>query len=283
MPFELAALAHPQIDPILISIGPLAIHWYGVGYVVGILFGWWYARRLVSTPSLWGSQSAPYAKEDIDDFLMWAVVGIVLGGRLGYVLFYDLATYLADPLKIVLLNQGGMSFHGGLAGIIIAMILFARSRNASPYSLFDVIAASSGIGIFLVRVANFINAELYGKPSDVPWAVIFPGTDGQSRHPSQLYEGALEGLILFALLAWLIWSLKKLRHPGFVGGAFLAGYAISRIAVEFVRLPDAQLGYLLGSDWITMGMVLSIPVLFVGLWGMATACNREKQQTVRAN
>lgn len=276
MPLTLSAIAHPQIDPVLLSLGPLQIHWYGVAYVVGILFGWWYAKKLVSTDHLWGLQGSPISALDIDDFLIWAVGGIILGGRIGYILFYDFPTYSENPLAIFAVWQGGMSFHGGLAGIILSMILFARRRGFTPYSLFDVIAASCGLGIFLGRLANFINAELYGKLSDAPWAVIFPGTDGTPRHPSQLYEGTLEGIILFAVLAYFIWNRFKLASPGFIGGMFLAGYALSRILVEFVRLPDPQLGYLLGTGWITMGMILSLPVLAIGLWGMATASGRTR-------
>ena len=184
-----SVITHPQIDPVLISLGPLQVHWYGVAYVMGILFGWWYAKKLVTTNRLWAPANSPITDIDIDDFLIWAVGGIILGGRIGYILFYDLPTYLDNPLAVFAVWQGGMSFHGGLAGIIFAMILFARRRGFSPYSLFDVIAASCGLGIFLGRVSNFINGELYGRVSDAPWAVIFPNTDGLARHPSQLYEG----------------------------------------------------------------------------------------------
>ncbi len=270
----LSALAHPQIDPVLISLGPLQIHWYGVAYVVGILFGWWYAKKLVSTHALWGAAGSPISQEDIDDFLMWAVIGIILGGRIGYILFYDLPTYADNPLGIFAVWNGGMSFHGGLLGITLAMIFFARSRGFSPFSLFDVIAASCGLGIFLGRVTNFINAELYGSPTDAPWGVIFPGTDGLPRHPSQIYEGVLEGIVVFVVLAFFIWRFKKLANPAFIGGLFLFGYALSRIAVEFVRLPDPQLGYLLGTGWITMGMVLSIPALIIGVWAMVNSKHR---------
>ena len=275
MMLSFTALQHPQIDPVMISLGPLQVHWYGVAYVVGILFGWWYAKKLVTTEHLWRPSSSPMSETDIDDFLVWAVIGIILGGRTGYILFYDLATYLENPLAVFQVWRGGMSFHGGLAGIILAMILFARRRGFSPYSLFDVIAASCGLGIFLGRVSNFINSELYGAPSNLPWAVIFP-TDplGLPRHPSQLYEGILEGLVAFVILAILIWRFRKLYLPGFIGGCFLVSYALSRILVEFVRLPDPQLGYLLGTGWITMGMVLSVPVLLVGIWGIATSSRR---------
>lgn len=273
-----SALSHPQIDPVILSIGPIQIHWYGAAYAVSLLFAWWYTKKLVSTPRLWREKPSPLTEEDMDDFLVWAVGGIILGGRIGYILFYDLPTYVENPLSVFAVWQGGMSFHGGLTGIILAMILFAQRRGISPFPVFDVIAASCGIGIFLVRVTNFINAELFGSVSDVPWAVIFPGTDGQPRHPSQLYEGILEGLILFAILAVLIWKFGKLSKPGFIGGTFMAGYAISRIAVEFVRIPDVQLGYLLGTNWVTMGMLLSLPVMLIGLWGIASSKSRALAQ-----
>ncbi|MEM9278783.1 MAG: prolipoprotein diacylglyceryl transferase [Pseudomonadota bacterium] len=268
------AISHPQIDPVLISLGPLQIHWYGVAYVVGILFGWWYAKKLVTTNRLWTPANSPMSETDIDDFLVWAVGGIILGGRIGYILFYDLPTYLDNPLSVFAVWQGGMSFHGGLAGTTIAMLLFAKSRGFTSFSLFDVIAASCGIGIFLGRVSNFINSELFGSVSDVPWAVIFPNTDGLPRHPSQLYEGILEGVVLFALLGFLIWKLGKLRYPGYISGIFLIGYAVSRSLVEFVRVPDPQLGYLLGTNWITMGMMLSIPALLIGIWAVLTSKSR---------
>ena len=274
MPVSFAALTHPNIDPVMFSFGPLQIHWYGAAYAVGILFGWWYASRLAANDSLWGSNGSPIEKIDIDDFLVWSVIGIILGGRLGYILFYDLQTYLTDPLAIFAVWKGGMSFHGGLAGITLAMLLFANRRGFSPFSLFDVIAASCGIGIFLGRITNFINAELFGAVSNVPWAVIFPGTDGLPRHPSQVYEGLLEGLFLFAIMAIWIWRYGKLRFPGFIAGIFMAGYALSRIAVEFVRLPDVQLGYLFGTNWITMGMILSLPVLAIGFWSITSSKKR---------
>ena len=263
------AIAFPMIDPVMLRLGPLAIHWYGVAYVVGITFGWRYARRLVANDRLWADKS-PITVTDIDDFLIWAVIGIIAGGRLGYVLFYDLPVYLENPFRIAMLWTGGMSFHGGLAGTIIAMIAFARRRGFSPFSLFDVIAASVCIGIFLGRSANFINQELWGKPTDLPWGVVFPIAGPEPRHPSQLYEGLLEGLLMFFLLRFLTHRLLKLKSPGYVGGAFVAWYAISRIVVEFVRLPDIQVGYLAG-NWLTMGMVLSLPMFAAGLWAMMTA------------
>ena len=272
------AIAFPQIDPVALSVGPLSVHWYGLAYVAGFLFAWWYARRLVSNISLWPRHkmdNLPIHPVDIDDFLVWAVIGIILGGRLGYVLFYELSTYLENPLRVFMLWQGGMSFHGGLTGCILAMIAFARSRGFSVFHLFDVIGPSSTIGLFFGRVANFINQELYGKPTDFALGVIFPITgDGIPRHPSQLYEGILEGLVLFVILRYLSHSRKMFAQPGFVAGAFVCGYAIARIAVEFVRLPDPQIGYLLGG-WLTMGMVLSLPFIAIGLWSMVTSRNRE--------
>jgi phosphatidylglycerol---prolipoprotein diacylglyceryl transferase len=263
----LAALPFPDIDPVIVRIGPLAIHWYGVAYVIGILFGWWYAKRLVADPSLWPEGVKPMKPEDIDDLLVWAALGIVLGGRVGYILFYDFSRYLANPLDIFAIWQGGMSFHGGFLGTTLAMILFARSRGIKVWSLFDVIAAGVPVALGLVRLTNFINSELWGKVTDVPWAFEFPNGGPLPRHPSQLYEAALEGLVLFLVLRLLTHWFLKLKMPGFVAGAFVASYALSRIFVEFFREPDQQLGYLFGG-WLTMGMVLSTPMLLVGVWAM---------------
>jgi phosphatidylglycerol:prolipoprotein diacylglycerol transferase len=266
----LAALSFPAIDPVIFQVGPLAIRWYGLGYVVGILFGWWYSRRLAATPRLWANEKPAMTPADIDDFLIWAAIGIVLGGRIGYILFYDLPRYLAEPLAIFSVWEGGMSFHGGLLGVILAMILFSRRRGINMWSLFDVIAAGVPVGLGLVRCANFINAELWGRVSDVPWAVVFPNGGPLPRHPSQLYEALLEGAVLFAVLAWLVWSKGKLGTPKFIGGAFITGYGLARIFVEFFREPDAHIGYLAGG-WLTMGMVLSLPMVLAGIWAMATA------------
>jgi phosphatidylglycerol:prolipoprotein diacylglycerol transferase len=266
----LAALPFPNIDPVIVHLGPLAIHWYGVGYIVGILFAWWYAKRLVTNPKLWADGVLPMKPEDLDDFIVWAAIGVVVGGRTGYVLFYDLPRYLAHPLDIFAVWQGGMSFHGGLTGTILAMVLFARSRGIRAWSLLDVVAAGVPVGLGLVRIANFINSELWGRPSDVPWAVVFPNGGPLPRHPSQIYEALLEGLVLFLVLRFLTHSRLKLKTPRFVGGAFVCGYGLSRIFAEFFREPDAQLGYLFGG-WLTMGMVLSAPMVLVGIWAMATA------------
>jgi phosphatidylglycerol:prolipoprotein diacylglycerol transferase len=259
----LAALPFPDIDPVIVRIGPLAIHWYGLGYVVGILFAWWYARRLVGNGRLWAGGQSPVSATDIDDFLIWAAAGVVLGGRLGYILFYDLARYVQNPADILAVWQGGMSFHGGLTGVTVAMILFARRRGFSVWSLFDIIAAGVPVGFGLVRVANFVNSELWGRTTDVPWAFVFPNGGPEPRHPSQLYEALLEGLVLFVVLRLLTHRALKLKTPGFVAGAMVAVYGASRIFVEFFREPDAQIGYLAGG-WLTMGMVLSLPMVLIG-------------------
>ena len=205
--------------------------------------------------------------EDLDDVVVWAAVGVVAGGRTGYILFYDLPRYLANPLDIFAVWEGGMSFHGGMLGTILAMVLFARRRDIPAWSLLDVVAAGVPVGLGLVRVANFINSELWGRPSDVPWAFVFPNGGPEPRHPSQLYEAGLEGIVLFLVLAWFTWRGLKLRTPKFIGGAFVAGYGLSRIIVEFFREPDAHIGYLAGG-WLTMGMVLSVPMVLLGVWAM---------------
>jgi phosphatidylglycerol:prolipoprotein diacylglycerol transferase len=266
----LAALPFPNIDPVLIRIGPLAIHWYGLGYIVGILFGWWYSKRLVADQRLWPEGKSPLRPEDIDDFLVWAAIGIVVGGRTGYVLFYDLPRFIARPQDIIAVWQGGMSFHGGLLGTILAMILFAWQRKIPVWSLFDVISSGVPVGLGLVRIANFINSELWGKPTSVPWAVEFPNGGPFPRHPSQIYEALLEGLVLFLLLRLLTHRFLKLGSPGFVSGTFVTGYGLSRIFVEFFREPDQQIGYLFGG-WLTMGMLLSVPMVLIGLWAVLTA------------
>lgn len=277
----LSALPFPNIDPIIFQIGPFAARWYGLGYVVGILFAWWYSKKLVRTPRLWANNTAPMKPEDLDDFLVWAAVGVVLGGRIGYILFYDFARYAANPLEIFAITQGGMSFHGGMLGTILAMVLFARSRGIPAWSLLDVVAAGVPVGLGLVRVTNFINSELWGRVTDVPWAFVFPNGGPEPRHPSQLYEAGLEGIVLFAALTWLVWRGRKLARPKFVGGAFIAGYGVSRIIVEFFRTPDAQIGYLAGTNWLTMGMVLSLPMVLAGIWAMATAQRPEATNPAR--
>ncbi|HEX2257933.1 MAG TPA: prolipoprotein diacylglyceryl transferase [Afifellaceae bacterium] len=269
------ALPFPSIDPVAIEIGPLAVRWYGLAYFAGILLGWLYARRLADDARLWGGAPA-LTREHIDDFLLWAVVGIILGGRLGYVIFYQPGWYLDDPVAVLRIWEGGMSFHGGLLGTIIAMLAFAARRGIPALSLFDVVAAAVPFGLFFGRIANFINGELFGRPADVPWAVVFPEGGALPRHPSQLYEAGLEGIGIFLVLWLLTHHFGSLRWPGLTGGAFLALYGAARFFVEFFREPDPQLGFIAG--FLTMGMILSLPMILVGLgailyarWRGATA------------
>ncbi|MFZ2101567.1 MAG: prolipoprotein diacylglyceryl transferase [Oricola sp.] len=257
------AIAFPNIDPIIVQFGPVAIRWYSLAYIVGIVLGWRYARRLVANERLWG-RPAPLTVADLDDFLLWATIGIIVGGRLGYVLFYDLPLYLQDPTAIFATWRGGMSFHGGLIGTTIAMFAFAWRRRIPVWSLIDIVSAVVPIGLFFGRIANFINSELWGKPTDVPWAVVFPTGGDVPRHPSQLYEAALEGLVLFLVLRLCTHRTLKLRSPRFVTGVFIAGYGVARTLVEFVREPDVQIGFLYGG-WLTMGMVLSVPMIVLGI------------------
>jgi phosphatidylglycerol:prolipoprotein diacylglycerol transferase len=266
------AITFPAIDPVAVAIGPFAVRWYGLAYFAGILIGWWYARRLVSNERLWGGKPAPLTVVDIDDFLVWLVVGIVGGGRIGYALFYQPGHFLDDPLGFFRLWEGGMSFHGGLAGTILAMTIFALRRKISMLSLFDVSAASVTFGLFFGRLANFINGELWGRTTDVPWGMVFPNGGPLPRHPSQLYEAALEGLLLFVVLRILTHRFKNLRRPGLTGGAFIAGYGLARILIEFVREPDVQLGYLAGP--LTMGMLLSVPMVLIGAAAIVIALKR---------
>lgn len=267
------AIPFPAIDPVAVSIGPFAVRWYGLAYFAGILLGWWYARRLVTNDGLWGGKPAPITVPELDDFLLWLVIGIVGGGRLGYALFYQPGHFLDDPLGLFKLWEGGMSFHGGLAGVIIAMTVFAWRKKIPMLSLFDICAASVPFGLFFGRVANFINGELWGRTTDVPWGMVFPNGGPLPRHPSQLYEAALEGVLLFIVLRVLTHGFGSLRRPGLTGGAFIAGYGLARVAIEFVREPDAQLGFLAGP--LTMGMLLSIPMVLIGGGAILIALKRE--------
>jgi len=257
----LFVIPFPEFDPVLVHLGPFAIRWYALAYIAGILLGWVYARALVRAESLWGGK-APLTVLDFDDFIVWVTLGIILGGRIGYVLFYNPAHFAANPTEIVQLWNGGMSFHGGFTGCVVAVVLFARKRGLSILSLGDITCAVGPIGIFLGRIANFINGELWGRPADVPWAMIFPGGGPLPRHPSQLYEAVLEGLVLLIVLALLVRD-GALKRPGMIIGAFAAVYAIARSTGEFFREPDAQLGFLWGGA--TMGQLLSIPLFIAGI------------------
>ncbi len=287
-------IPYPAIDPEIfgIDIGPvrIAIRWYALAYVAGILLAWRVIVAMLRRPHLWPGQRPPMTTRDIEDFLAWAIVGIILGGRLGYVFFYRPDYYLANPAEILAVWKGGMSFHGGFLGVVAAAWLFARKRGIDPLSFGDALAVTVPIGLFLGRIANFINGELWGRPTDVPWAMAFPGApcpEGWAgicaRHPSQLYEAALEGLLLGALLAGLAFRKGTLKTPGFSIGLFLAGYGLSRFLVEFFReadpqfiTPDNPLGHVvrLGGAGLSMGQLLSLPMILAGLGIMFWARRR---------
>jgi phosphatidylglycerol:prolipoprotein diacylglycerol transferase len=255
---------HPEIfsvGPFAIgnwSLGPFAVRWYALAYIAGLIIGWRYCLALAKKPP----QIA--RAQDIDDFLVWATLGVVLGGRIGYILFYNFDQYAAHPIEMLYLWRGGMSFHGGALGVLCAIVLFCRQRGIPMVAFADIIVCAVPIGLFFGRIANFINGELWGRVTDVPWAMVFPTGGPEPRHPSQLYECFLEGAVLFTLL----WALQRFtparQRPGTLTGVFLIGYGIARIIVEFFRQPDAQLGFLFWG--ITMGQLLSVPLLLVGLW-----------------
>lgn len=257
-------ISYPSIDPVALQIGPLAIKWYGLAYVAGLLLGWQYMKRLVADGRLWRDGKPPFAATLADDLFIWVAVGVVVGGRLGHVLLYEPAYFLSHPLEIAKIWNGGMAFHGGMLGTIIAMWLFAWRNAITPLIVMDVVAASVPFGLFFGRVANFINAEVVGRETNVPWAMVFPGWGPEPRHPSQLYEAALEGVALFLILRWLTHRRHALATPGVVGGTFLAGYAVFRIACEFVKHEEYR--GLLGDGLLTMGMVYSLPMIAAGLW-----------------
>ncbi len=265
----LVALPFPAVDPVAIAIGPLAIRWYALAYIVGLIGGWFYARRLASREALWTGLKRPSAA-DVDDLIVFVALGVVLGGRLGYVLFYNLESYLSNPSEILAVWRGGMSFHGGFLGAVLAIVLFARGRGLHPLAMLDMAAVVTPIGLFFGRIANFINGELWGRPApDLPFAVVFPHGGPVPRHPSQLYEAFGEGLVLFVVLALAVRRFGFCR-PGLLGGLFVLGYALVRIICEFFREPDPQLGFLFGASvdalrgGVTMGMLLSLPMAAVG-------------------
>lgn len=253
----LFAIPFPAIDPVLIEIGPFAIRWYALAYVVGLVLGWRYmlhlARRIPGTMN----------ELQVDDFLLWATLGVVLGGRIGYVLFYNASYFFNHPLQIFAVWQGGMSFHGGLIGVITALILFCKLRRLSILRVGDLLVCAVPIGLLLGRIANFINGELFGRASDAPWAMVFPNGGPIPRHPSQLYEAFTEGLVLFLLLWWMAHFTRAPQRPGLIAGTFLVGYGIARSSMEFFREPDRQLGFLFGAT--TMGQLLSLPLIIAGL------------------
>lgn len=255
-------LPFPTIDPVLIAIGPFAIRWYALAYIAGLLLGWLYARALVRRPALWGGRPVP-TEADLDDMLVYCALGVIVGGRLFYVLFYNLDFFLANPAEIPALWRGGMSFHGGLVGCAIALMVLAKRRALPILSFADIAAAVVPLGLFFGRVANFINGELWGRVTDVSWAMVFPFAGPLPRHPSQLYEAVLEGLAILIILYFVI-QRGGLKRPGYVAGLFGVLYAIGRIISEFFREPDPQLGFLFGGA--TMGMLLSVPLFAAGVW-----------------
>jgi len=261
------ALAFPNIDPVFVTLGPLTIRWYALAYLAAFVIGWrvclWLARQNAQGPS----------PQMFDEFLTWAVIGTILGGRCGYVLFYQFYYFLKNPLEIFYVWHGGMSFHGGLLGVIIAAFLFARQKKISFFALSDLLAVVTPIGLGLGRVANFINGELFGRAADVPWAVVFPRGGDVPRHPSQLYEAGMEGVLLFVILAGLSQIPFVRRHYGLLSGIFLIDYAVFRIIAEFFREPDEQLGFLFGGA--TMGHLLSVPMILVGIAFIVHALRRK--------
>lgn len=293
MPF---AIPFPDLSPTLfaISIGnfELALRWYALAYIVGLLAGWWLIARALARPALWADNTAPMSPDKAEGLLTAVVLGVVLGGRLGYVIFYQPGYYLQNPGEILAVWQGGMAFHGGLIGVTVAGLLFCRINKVSPLSVADAMAMVVAIGLGLGRLANFINAELWGRPSDMPWAVIFPGEAAQAcagpvgivmtqagqmcaRHPSQLYQAGLEGLVMGAILLWLAWGRGWLKRPGALTGMFLTLYGLARFVVELFRQPDAQfvtpdnpIGFAVALSpelGLTMGQILSLPMIAVGL------------------
>ena len=287
----------PDIFAFEIAGFTIALRWYALAYIVGLVAGWKLIVRMVSTPRLWAG-APPMPPEAVERLLTWIILAVILGGRAGYVLFYQPAQFLQNPLQIFRIWEGGMSFHGGFLGVVVAGIIFARREKISMLSLADLMAAVVPIGLFLGRIANFINAELWGRATTMPWGVAFPGEAAQTcagvldvcaRHPSQLYEAATEGLLLFSVLTYLIWRKDWLKSPGRIAGLFFAGYGVSRFVIEFFRQPDAQfisegnpLGLALqsGGYGLTMGQVLTLPMIVVGLWfmrhaGVATTASRK--------
>lgn len=270
--------AFPNIDPTAISLGPLSIKWYGLAYLVSLLVGMLYIKKLVNTPKLWAAKSG-LDNDLVDDLAFYTFIGVFFGGRLGYILFYNLDKYIANPIEVFYVMDGGMSIHGGILFSAIIILIFARIKKLYYRHLFDVLMAALPIGLFLGRITNFINGELYGHVTNVAWAVRFPdGGANPPRHPSQLYEALLEGLLTFIILSVLVWKFKALKRPGLIAGIFGILYGSSRIFVEFFRIPDAQIGYYLG--FVTQGMILSMPMIILGIYFIFTSKNAKYKKAV---
>ncbi len=282
-----ALIPFPNIGPDIFSVEiagfTLALRWYAVAYIAGIILGWRIIVRALNAPRLWRNETAPMTPTQMEDLLTWIIIGIIAGGRLGFVIFYQPAHFLANPGQIPQVWQGGMSFHGGFIGVILAVFFYSRRHGLPTASIADALAFATPLGLMLGRIANFINAELWGRPTDLPWAVAFPGIQAQhcpdipgicGRHPSQLYEAGLEGLLLGLLLLFLVWRRDWLKIPGQITGLFFIGYGLSRFLVEFVRQADTQfispdnpMGYVIGvaSFGLSMGQLLSLPMILIGL------------------
>jgi|TARA_B100001540_G_scaffold185189_1_gene163254 phosphatidylglycerol:prolipoprotein diacylglycerol transferase len=248
-----------NLDPVIFNLGFLSLRWYSVAYILGIIIGWWYGKKILSQICL--NNNINFKISLFDDYISYVIISIILGGRIGYILFYNLEFYLLNPLEVFFIWKGGMSFHGGLLGIIIATIFFSKKNNLDKLIIFDVVSCVAPIGIFLGRMANFINSELFGKPTDLPWAIIFPLVDGQPRHPSQIYEAFLEGILLFLILN--IFIRTSIYIKGKVASLFLILYSIFRLISELYREPDHQVGYVL--DFLSMGSILSFFMIALGL------------------
>jgi len=262
------ALEFPQIDPIIFSIGPLSVRWYGLMYLIGFAFAMWFANRQAN------KSGSGWTKDEVSDLLFYGMLGVILGGRIGYVLFYQFSYFIENPLYLFRIDQGGMSFHGGTLGVITAVAIFAWTRKKSLLQVGDFVAPLVPVGLLAGRIGNFINGELWGRTTDVPWAMVFPTGGPLARHPSQLYEAFFEGFVLFVILLWFI---KRPRPAGSVSGVFLLGYGVFRFCIEYFRQPDAQLG--LFADFISMGQILSLPMIIGGLGLLIWAYKQPQSQT----
>jgi len=256
------------LDPVALQIGPLALRWYSLAYLVGIVLGWWYLLKLLAQPG------APMARRHADDLVFYATLGVILGGRLGYVLFYKPLEYFHNPIEIIRLWDGGMSFHGGVIGVSLGLCYMAWRHKLDWLRVHDYVACCAPFGLFLGRLANFVNAELWGAPTALPWGIVFPNAGGMPRHPSQLYEAALEGILLFLVLWYMFWKTRARYQPGRLVGAFILVYGVSRFLVEFVREPDAHLSHFAEVTHLHMGQWLSLPMIFGGLFLVLTASKR---------
>ena len=274
---DLMAIPFPGIDPVAIALGPVQIRWYGLAYLTGLVLGWLYMRRLLSTPHLWRG-APPMKAEQVDDFLLWATLGTVIGGRLGFILLYEPGLFIHNPGRIFSVWEGGMAFHGGVLGVTLAIVLFSRLNKIPLLSLGDLTTAAVPFGLFFGRLANFINGEMYGRLTDVPWAVEFPASILDSghifgpRHPTQLYEAFFEGIVLLLIIRYFTHSRHSLKEPGFTAGLFLFAYAIARIGVEFFKQWDYAQFFT--TAYFSEGMIYSLPMLICGAFLMARAVRR---------